>query len=270
MNSLCETGDLRLAVPAGPYTIQADRDQFKQVLLNVMQNAIEATSLGGLITVSLAQLAHGVEQDWRLRSSIKEAGSVRRISRMYSNRSLPAGTRRHRIGIRNLPEHPRCTRRRYHPRKRVSEAVRPFEYGAPFANSHNGCRKRRAMRATIYVTDDEPAIRTAIVKRLSRRQHAVTGFESGEDLLRAVTQHVPDLILLDLKMPGMGGLEALRQIRPIAPQTLIIMLTAYGTVKMPWRRCGWAPMTFDQIGGSVRRRPRGRPRPGISRASPAS
>ena len=75
------------------------------------------------------------------------------------------------------------------------------------------------MRATIYVTDDEPAIRTAIVKRLSRRQHAVTGFESGEDLLRAVTQHVPDLILLDLKMPGMGGLEALRQIRPIAPQT---------------------------------------------------
>ncbi|WHZ25048.1 MAG: Two-component transcriptional response regulator, AtoC family [Nitrospira sp.] len=87
------------------------------------------------------------------------------------------------------------------------------------------------MRATIYVTDDEPAIRTAIVKRLSRRHHAVTGFESGEDLLRAVTQHLPDLILLDLKMPGMGGLEALRQIRPIAPQTLVIMLTAYGTVE---------------------------------------
>ena len=53
---------VRLAVSTGPYTIQADRDQFKQILLNVMQNAIEATSLGGLITVSLAQLAHGVEQ----------------------------------------------------------------------------------------------------------------------------------------------------------------------------------------------------------------
>lgn len=87
------------------------------------------------------------------------------------------------------------------------------------------------MRATIYVTDDEPAIRTAIVKRLSRRQHAVAGFESGEDLVRAVTQHLPDLILLDLKMPGMGGLETLRQIRPIAPQTLVVMLTAYGTVE---------------------------------------
>ncbi len=53
--------NIRLAVPVGLCTIQADRDQFKQVLLNVMQNAIEATSLGGLITVSLAQLAHGVE-----------------------------------------------------------------------------------------------------------------------------------------------------------------------------------------------------------------
>ena len=53
------------------------------------------------------------------------------------------------------------------------------------------------MQATIYVTDDEPAIRSAIVKRLSRRHHIVTGFESGEDVIRAVTQHVPDLILLD-------------------------------------------------------------------------
>jgi two-component system response regulator AtoC len=87
------------------------------------------------------------------------------------------------------------------------------------------------MQATIYVTDDEPAIRSAIVKRLSRRHHTVTGFESGEDLVSAVTQQAPDLILLDLKMPGMGGIEALRKIRPLAPQTLIIMLTAYGTVE---------------------------------------
>ena len=64
---------IRLAVPAGSYAIQADRDQFKQVLLNVMQNAIEATSLGGLITVSLAQLAHGVEQG--LEIAVTDQGS---------------------------------------------------------------------------------------------------------------------------------------------------------------------------------------------------
>lgn len=52
---------ITLSAPAPPSMIQADRDQFKQVLLNVMQNAIEATPTGGAITVTLTQLARGVE-----------------------------------------------------------------------------------------------------------------------------------------------------------------------------------------------------------------
>ncbi len=87
------------------------------------------------------------------------------------------------------------------------------------------------MRATIFVTDDESAIRTAIVKRLSRRHHRVVGFESGEALLKALEQDMPDLVMLDLKMPGISGLDALKQLRPLAPHALIIMLTAYGTVQ---------------------------------------
>ena len=110
------------------------------------------------------------------------------------------------------------------------------------------------MRVTIYVTDDEPAIRSAIVKRLSRRQHAVSGFESGEDLLRAVTQHVPDLILLDLKMPGMGGLDALRRIRPIAPQTLVVMLVFASAIAISFVPTAliWAsPAVVNAIAKSV-------------------
>jgi two-component system response regulator AtoC len=87
------------------------------------------------------------------------------------------------------------------------------------------------MSATIFVTDDEPAIRSALVKRLSRRQHRVTAFESGETLLQALDHEVPDLVLLDIKMPGLSGLEALKACRAKAPFALVIMLTAYGTVQ---------------------------------------
>lgn len=52
---------IRLSAPDAPYSIQADRDQLKQVLLNVLQNAIEASPSGGTITVTLVQQDHGVE-----------------------------------------------------------------------------------------------------------------------------------------------------------------------------------------------------------------
>ena len=87
------------------------------------------------------------------------------------------------------------------------------------------------MHAVVFVTDDEQAIRSAIVKRLGRRGHRVVGFESGEALLEGLQHDMPDLILLDLKMPGLGGLETLKKLREFAPSALVIMLTAFGTVQ---------------------------------------
>ncbi len=87
------------------------------------------------------------------------------------------------------------------------------------------------MKAHIFVADDEPAIRSSLVKRLSRRHHRVTAFESGEALIKGLDQDVPDLILLDIKMPGLSGLETLKACRAKAPYSLVIMLTAYGTVQ---------------------------------------
>jgi two-component system response regulator AtoC len=87
------------------------------------------------------------------------------------------------------------------------------------------------MRATIFVTDDEPAIRSAIGKRLSRQQHQVRTFESGDALVDALDAETPDLVLLDLKMPGMTGLETLKVLRRKSPQALVIILTAFGTVQ---------------------------------------
>ena len=87
------------------------------------------------------------------------------------------------------------------------------------------------MHAVIFVVDDEHAIRTALVKRLIKKGHTAVGYESGESLLDALRQRAPELVLLDLKMPGISGIDALKHVRQLAPSAIVIMLTAYGTVQ---------------------------------------
>ncbi|MDF0675815.1 MAG: sigma-54 dependent transcriptional regulator [Nitrospira sp.] len=87
------------------------------------------------------------------------------------------------------------------------------------------------MHTVVFVVDDEQVIRTAIVKRLNRQGHFATGYESGEVLLQELEHKLPELVLLDLKMPGISGLDALKHVRQLAPSAIVIMLTAYGTVQ---------------------------------------
>ena len=86
------------------------------------------------------------------------------------------------------------------------------------------------MRAIIFVTDDDDVVRHALSRRLAKHHH-IRSFESGEALLAGLDHDVPDLILLDLKMPGLSGLETLKQLRSKTQQALVILLTAYGTVE---------------------------------------
>src|SRR5262249_31400573 len=53
--------------------------------------------------------------------------------------------------------------------------------------------------------------------------------ESGDDALRLIEQYVPDVLLLDLIMPGQNSIEAIRQIKQISPRTQVIILTSYYT-----------------------------------------
>jgi CheY-like chemotaxis protein len=66
---------------------------------------------------------------------------------------------------------------------------------------------------TILVVDDEPLIRDLLVQFLSLRGYRAIGVKDGSDALAMVEQAPPDLILLDLFLPGMDGAEALRQLR---------------------------------------------------------
>jgi two-component system KDP operon response regulator KdpE len=78
--------------------------------------------------------------------------------------------------------------------------------------------------ANILVVDDEPQIRRVLRSTLSTRGYVITEAKTGEEALETLSKNRPDLILLDVNMPGMGGIEACREIRRgfDAP---IIMLT---------------------------------------------
>jgi CheY-like chemotaxis protein len=95
----------------------------------------------------------------------------------------------------------------------------------------NQIERSAEMPAKIYIADDEPLILNALVKRLSQSQHQVRPFKSGDELLAAVEQDVPDLILLDVKMPGKTGIETLEAIRKKTQDAVVVILTAYGTVE---------------------------------------
>lgn len=82
----------------------------------------------------------------------------------------------------------------------------------------------------ILVVDDEVGIGKVIKKVLSRDGYHVFIASSGEDGLRQLEESAVDLLLVDLKMPTMSGLEMLRQARATHKNLRAILMTAYGTV----------------------------------------
>jgi DNA-binding NtrC family response regulator len=85
-------------------------------------------------------------------------------------------------------------------------------------------------RASILVVDDEASIRESLEVLLSLENYAVTTAADGDEGLSLLDRESFDLILLDLALPGLSGLELLPQFKERQPDLPIIMITAYGTV----------------------------------------
>ena len=77
----------------------------------------------------------------------------------------------------------------------------------------------------VLVVDDEPPLRSVLQTSLSARGFAVEEASSGEQALEIIPQRSFDIVLLDINMPGMGGLEACHRIRTLAPHLGIVMVT---------------------------------------------
>lgn len=82
----------------------------------------------------------------------------------------------------------------------------------------------------IAVIDDQELIRDSLSQTLRRSGHKVHAFSDGESALGAVRKGAYDLVVTDLKMPGLDGVELLRRIRTTGLDLPVIMMTAFGTV----------------------------------------
>ena len=82
---------------------------------------------------------------------------------------------------------------------------------------------------SIYIVDDEEMVREGIAPAL-KKHYQVKAFASAEDTVAAMENSPPDLVLLDIGLPGMSGIECLKEIKRLYSETLVIMITAYEDV----------------------------------------
>jgi len=83
----------------------------------------------------------------------------------------------------------------------------------------------------ILVVDDELFVRELLLEFLSAQGYEVSLADSGEKAVELMQTQPADLVLVDLKMPGINGIEALRQIKKIAPDVRAIIMTGYPTIE---------------------------------------
>ena len=83
----------------------------------------------------------------------------------------------------------------------------------------------------VLLVDDEEAFVNTLAQRLKMRELNVDTVYDGEQALSAVKSKEPDVMILDLKMPGLHGMDVLKEIRKLYPNMQVIILTGHGTDK---------------------------------------
>ncbi len=85
--------------------------------------------------------------------------------------------------------------------------------------------------ARLLIVDDEPHIRSALTRALSLSGYSAEGADSGPEALAMLERQGYDLMVLDMHLPGMDGLEVMRRAHQLSPGLLVIILTGHATLQ---------------------------------------
>ena len=85
--------------------------------------------------------------------------------------------------------------------------------------------------ATILIIDDDDQLRKSFQKLLSEEGYTAEGAASGEAGLEIIKEGIPDLVIVDIRLPGMNGLETFQALHRVEPKLPVIIMTAYGTTE---------------------------------------
>jgi len=85
------------------------------------------------------------------------------------------------------------------------------------------------MNKKILIVDDEKLIRWSLTKIFTQDGYEVKAVEKGEEALKEINKTTYDLVITDVRMEGIDGIEVLKEVKKISPKTKVIIITAYGT-----------------------------------------
>lgn len=85
--------------------------------------------------------------------------------------------------------------------------------------------------SAILVVDDEQSMRDFLSIMLKKEGHDVVAAENGHDAVKALKNEIFELVISDVKMPGMDGIDLLKTVRKTSPESIVIMITAYATAE---------------------------------------
>ena len=87
------------------------------------------------------------------------------------------------------------------------------------------------MSKKILIVDDEPGMRGLICRVMEKESHFASAVDGAQDALRMIGEEEWHLVITDIDMPGMDGIELLKRIRSVAPALPVVVITAYATVE---------------------------------------